>query len=230
MNNIENYMARPTASQKKRGPAVKKMDTNPPVAVAEITTPDTSKWPTRSQVADLLACSPTTLLNYERRGTLHPQYVYRADRRGTQQRLVVYNPDEFRMLAFRMKRGSARGSAREPGEIDARATEMFGEGLTNADVVVALRVTFEEVDVIRQKWTDGSEARLVISPTAKEALEADNGPFKDVAALVAASRARFTISPAIKGAFEALVGPFKDDAELLNLVTVKLAAHHHEVR
>jgi hypothetical protein len=136
---------------------------------------------TRNEASDLLACSPATLLNYERRGVLHPQHAYRADGRGAQQRLVVYSPGEITMLKVRMKRGFAQ---REPGELAALATELFDEGKTNAEVIVALRVTFEQADDFRQRWIDATEARLVVSPVAKEALEAVVGSFKDVTDLV----------------------------------------------
>jgi hypothetical protein len=144
----------------------------------------------------MLACSLGTLLNYERRGTLHPQYVYRADSRGVQQRLTVYDPDELKKVAFRMKRGVVRGVARDDGEVDARAAELFSEGKTNADVVVALRATFDRVDVMRQKWIDASAAAFVISTRAKEVLEEIVGPFKDVTELVTLVTAKLAPKPA----------------------------------
>jgi hypothetical protein len=177
-------MPSPITPSKKRVLASKKIDTGSPVAIAAHTAPDTSKWLTRNEASDLLACSPGTLLNYERRGVLHPGYVYRADGRGAQQRLVVYNPDELTKLASRMKRGSARGSARDPGEVAALAVELFSEGKTNAEVIVALRATFEQVDELRQKWIDATGAAFVISSVAKKALEDAVGPFTDVAELV----------------------------------------------
>jgi len=161
--------------------ASKKVDTNPPVRVVVHTAPDTSNWMTRNEASDLLACSPATLLNYERRGVLHPQHTLRADGRGSQQRLVVYSPDEITKLADRMKR---RVTVRAPGELAALATELFDEGKTNAEVIVALRVTFEQADDFRQRWIDATEARFVVSPVAKEALEAVVGPFADVTDLV----------------------------------------------
>lgn len=177
-------MPAPITPPKKRAVTSKKVDTGPPVALGPNTTPDTSKWLTRNEASDLLACSPGTLLNYERRGVLRPEHVYRADGRGVQRRLVVYNPEELPELTKILKRGSARGSLREPGELAALAAELFGEGKTNADVVIALRMTFEQADELRHKWIDATEARLVISPIAKEALEAVVGPFTRVADLV----------------------------------------------
>ncbi len=161
--------------------AKQKMDTSPAVSV--IPPPDTSRWLSRNESSDLLACSQGTLLNYERRGMLHPQHVYRVDGRGVEQRLVVYNPDELKKLAARMKRPTLR-SPREPGEVTALACELFREGKTNEEVVVALRETFERIDELRQKWLDARGAHLVISSTAKEELEKVVGPFVDVAELV----------------------------------------------
>jgi hypothetical protein len=160
------------ASQKKQPKQLRQLDV------------DMSLWPTRNTAADQLACSPSTLLNYERRGMLHKHTASRVDNRGSQQAVVVYDPEEIKQLAIRLKRGSARGSAREPGEVAAQACELFSEGLTDVEVIIKLRETFEAVDEFRQKWIDHGGSKLVISPIAKEALEAIVGPFTNVAELV----------------------------------------------
>lgn len=74
---------------------------------------------------------------------------------------------------------------RAPGELVALATELFNEGKTNAEVIIALRLTFEQADDFRQRWFDATQGELVISPIAKKAFEAAVGPFKDVTDLVA---------------------------------------------
>lgn len=157
----------------------KKLDTSPAFSVRSFTA-DTSRWLTRNEASSFLSCSLNTLSNYERRDMLHGQYVKRVNSRGTEQTVVVYSPEELTQLAKRMKRTVVR----EPGEVAARAFELFEEELSLKKIVVTLRTTPDTIEQLYEKWLDMGGSRIVISDIAKEALEALVGPFESIADLV----------------------------------------------
>lgn len=130
----------------------------------------------------MLSCSQQTLANYERRGDLHPQAAYRPDGRGVEHRVIVYNPHELKKLAIKLRRHVLQ--PRDPGEMAARAFELFREGRAMDSVVIELRMRPEEIEQLHAKWMDMGGAELVITPTAKEALEKVIGSFESVAELV----------------------------------------------
>lgn len=154
-----------------------KVDTSPPVTVR--TPPDTSTWLSRQETAAFIGCSPSTLLNYERRGILHPQVAYRADRLGIQRRTTVYHPDELTKIRKRVPR-----AIREPNALSAQAFDLFFAGDTLEAVVRTMRTTPEEVERLHEKWLDLGGARLVIAGAAKEELAKIVGPFDSVTELV----------------------------------------------
>jgi hypothetical protein len=170
----------------------KKMDTNPAVSVRSSTV-DTSRWLTRTEASDFVPCSSNTLQNYERRGSLHPQYAKRVDGRGVEQTVVVYNPEELTRLMKRMKRTAAK----EPGEVAARAFESFEEEKSLRRIVVELRSTPEAIEQLYEKWLDMGGSRLVITPVAKDALAAIVGSFESVTDLIERIQA---LKPAVPAA------------------------------
>ena len=137
---------------------------------------------TRNEASDMLSCSHQTLANYERRGDLHPQFAYRPDGRGTEHRVIVYDPHELKKLAVKLRRHVLQ--PRDPGEMAARAFELFREGKSMEDVVVELRMLPDQVRELHDKRLELGGGDLVIFPVAKEALEKVLGPFKDVTELV----------------------------------------------
>lgn len=142
---------------------------------------DTTTWLTRNESIDLLSVSIQTLKNYEERGLLHPMRVPRRDARGHEQTVVVYDPKELAKLP----RGNARTvSPREPGELNARCFELFEQGKSNREIVIALRETSEKIRALREMWLDDGGAALVISDEAKRVLETLLGPFEDIAGLI----------------------------------------------
>lgn len=154
-----------------------KVDTNPPTTVRAA--PDTSTWLTRNEATDLIGCSHSTLLNYERRGTLRPQVAYRSDSSGVQRRVIVYHPDDLKKIKSRIRR-----AVREPNELSARAFDLFRAGDKLEAIVSMLRTTPEEVERLYEKWLDLGGARLVISGAAKDELTKIVGPFDSVTELV----------------------------------------------
>lgn len=152
--------------------------------------PDTRDWLTRNEATDMLSCALQTLVNYERKGVLNPEHAYRPDARGVEHRVIVYNPHELKKVANRLSRYAT--SPRDPGEITARAYDLFEEGKPPKEIVRELRITSDAVRELREKWKDDGGADLVISPGAKEALEKVVGPFKDVTELVERVAERLT--------------------------------------
>lgn len=143
--------------------------------------PDTSTWLTRVEAADMLSLSIQTLANYEEKGKLHPQYVYRNNRRGQARLVRVYDPHELKDLP-RVKRFAI--APREPGAIAAHAYDLFCEGKSENEVVQEMFVTPDVARELHERWKDGGGADLVITTAAKEVLEKIVGPFKSVADLV----------------------------------------------
>jgi hypothetical protein len=143
---------------------------------------DTRDWLTRNEATDMLSCALQTLVNYERKGVLNPEYAYRPDARGVEHRVIVYNPHELKKVANRLSRNAA--SPRDPGEIAARAYDLFEEGKPAKEIVRELRITSDAVRELREKWGDDGGDDLVISPSAKEALEKVVGRFDSVTELV----------------------------------------------
>lgn len=144
--------------------------------------PDTSGWITRNKAADLMRVSVTTIANYERRGKLHPRYAYRADSRGVEHYVAVYNPEE---LFKEIPRGHERPATnRDPGETAARAFEHFDQGLTVRQIVIELRETPDRVHELRESWLNAGGAALTITDIAKQKFEQLVGPFTGVTELL----------------------------------------------
>lgn len=141
---------------------------------------DTSTWYTRNESIDLLRVSTQTLKNYERQDKLHPLRARRRDARGHEQSVVVYDPKEL----SRLPRGIVPFTQRSAGEIEAHSFEMFEQGKSFREIVIALRQTSETVHGLHERWLDDGGSLLVISEVSKQALEALLGPFTDVTALV----------------------------------------------
>ena len=131
----------------------------------------------------MLSCSQQTLANAERRGDLTPHFAYRPDGRGAEHRMIVYAPHELTKLAVKMRRHIPT-HPRDPGELAARAFELFDEGRPEREVVRELRVPPDMVRELKEKWGGMGGDDLVINPAAKETLEKALGAFDSVAELV----------------------------------------------
>ncbi len=150
---------------------------------------DLSGWLDRKQTSDLLGVSLQTVANLERRGKLTPRQDWRTYVNGARHQVAVYDPMEVANA-----RSGIASAIRTPGEMTARAFEMFEEGRTIIDVVIALRETHPVIEDLRLRWNEsGGEAR-VISPVAWAHLEKIFGSFKTVAELVARIDARVAAS------------------------------------
>jgi hypothetical protein len=165
-------------------------------------------WLTRNEATDMLWCSAQTLVNYERKGALHPQHDYRRDERGAQHRVVVYSPHELSKLAHKLHRPVFQ---RDPGEVAGRAYEMLDEGKSEREIVRELRLTPDAARVLHDKWLDGGGADRVLTTAAWEILESVVGPFKSVTELVECTLQLKKL--------ERVLGPFKGLPELVERVT-----------
>lgn len=158
-------------------------DTPKPAAPSIPIQPDTGGWLTREQSANFLRVSVTTVANYERQGKLHPSYAYRADSRGIEHRVAVYDSKEL----VKLKRVELREVVpQEPGEIAARCFELFNQGMSVRDVVIEVRKTPEHVTSLFESWerTGSASSDLTITSSVKADFEQIVGPFSTIADLL----------------------------------------------
>jgi hypothetical protein len=137
-------------------------------------------WLTREEAADLMHVVPGTIIRWHEQGKLKPQY--RASERQTGPRaILVYNPRELVHLERAAKRPQPIA---EPGELAARAFELFTEGVAKRDVVIRTRRTLAEIEDLYEQWRDAGGADVIIGDAAKAELERCLGAFVTVTDLV----------------------------------------------
>jgi hypothetical protein len=155
-----------------------------------VDTVDRSDWLTVRQISDSLAVSENTVRMWVNRGTL--KNVSKAQRRGRNGGLYlcdVFDPKEVAALDAKRRKG-APAPPSDPGEMAARAFELFDRGDELRKVVVKLRQKPEVVSELHDQWLDLGGAQVVITAEAREALERILGSFEDVADLVRLIQAR----------------------------------------
>ena len=151
---------------------------------------DTGTWLTRIEATDALSISIQTLKNYEQRNLLHPRWVPRRDKRGHEQKVIVYDPKELSKLP----RGVGRPfSPREDGELTARCFELIEQGKTDREIIIQLRSTVDKMRELREHWINAGGASLMINNEAKNLLETMLGPFTSVTELVELVAAKLKI-------------------------------------
>lgn len=156
---------------------------SPGVATVRLSKPkakiDLSGWLDRKQTADLLGVSIQTVMNMERKEKLHPRQDRRSFPNGSQHMVTVYDPKEVANVPT-----VYRTSVRSPGEMAARAFEMFDQGKSIREVVIELREMPQVVDDLKLRWTDSGGSDRVITPEAWDHLTKIVGPFSTVTELV----------------------------------------------
>ena len=151
--------------------------TRPKSGARKAAPPETDTWMRREASADLLGVSVNTILNFERRGWLHPRRVICAD----SGRLVwLYDPKELATITQRNRISTTR----DPGETAARAFELFSTGRPLPEVVMALREPPAKVHELHESYLDMGGANFTITSGAKEALEKMLGPFANVTEMI----------------------------------------------
>jgi hypothetical protein len=153
---------------------------------------NTDSWLTRRNVMDLKRVADGTIRNWEKSGRLKPRIARRSYNNGTRD-TVVYDPAEVAKLPRAIPRSDA-----DPGEVAARAFELFDAGESVRAVVVRVRVEPERASELRAEWEECGGTDLVINPLAHAELARLVGPFFDVAGLV--DRVRSTLSSATSAA------------------------------
>ena len=136
-------------------------------------------WLTRNEASDLLGVSIDSLLRWERNGQLHPQKRAATRVRPGPKHEIVYDPRELVQLPRRERAQQPR----TPGELAARAFELFDEGCTLREVVIRLREPLDQVEALHEQWLAAGGSQIVITEAARVALEPDLGPIATVAEL-----------------------------------------------
>jgi hypothetical protein len=125
----------------------------------------------------MAAVSYNTIKNWVNAGRLHPQKEMRLLSNGQRREIKVFN--EAELLKFIRRRGP-----NEDGEVAARAFELFVEGRSIREMVIALRQTPECIEELHDQWERCGGSELVITPVAQRELERLLGPFVGVADIV----------------------------------------------
>lgn len=126
----------------------------------------------------MAAISYNTLMKWVKAGRLHPQKEIRLLPNGHRREIRVFNPAELLKIPHR------REPVNEDGEVAARAFEMFGEGRSICEVVIALRKTPEYIVDLHDHWEWSGGSEFVITPAARREFERLLGPFVGVADIV----------------------------------------------
>jgi len=153
---------------------------------------NTDTWLTCAQASDLLGASENTIRKWARSNMLHPSRAIRVQPSGASREVEVFDPGELAKMGSRRRIASVPN---DPGELAARAFELFDEGKALRDVVVILRETPWKITELHEQWTDLGGAKLVINQAAQAELQRFVGSFDDVADLVA--RVRDSLGEAI---------------------------------
>jgi hypothetical protein len=141
---------------------------------------DTTSWPTHTEAADTCRVSYNTIKNWVKQGWLHPQRALRKQANGAYREMTVFDPVELAKMARR--KGTAFPN--DPGELTARAFELFDEGKTLREVVIIVRAELQRIEELHDQWSRCGGSELVITPFARQELERLIGGFEGVADLV----------------------------------------------
>lgn len=126
--------------------------------------PDTSTWLTRAEAADVLGVAENTIARWAQQGLLHPLVAPRKTSAGQTMQVNVYNPRELAACPVK------RTVGRLPGDIAARAFEMFGAGESRREVVISTREEPDKIEDLYQRWLDMGGSDVVITPEARDSL------------------------------------------------------------
>ena len=125
----------------------------------------------------MAAVTYNTIVNWVKAGRLHPQTEMRLLPNGQRREVKVFNQAELLKIL-------QRRDPNEPGELAARAYELFEEGRSNNQLVIALRQLPERIEELHDQWMEGGASEYVITPFARRELERLLGPYVGVAEIV----------------------------------------------
>lgn len=119
---------------------------------------------TRIQAQDLAGVSHMALMEWERKGMLHP---IKARSRTSNHGCFYYNAAELAEIA-----GIRRGKlAITPGEIAGRVFELLRAGKAIDEIVVELRLEPAAIEDLRQQWLESVGKALVVPERNRIELE-----------------------------------------------------------
>ncbi len=149
---------------------------------------DTSTWLTANQVSDMLNVAHVTIKEWERKGRLHAVMARRQMSNGASREVRVFDPHEIAGIPRRR----AVQVLNDPGEIAARAFELFDQGKSNREIVMALREPPDKVQELHEQWFNLGGSEVVLGVVATEEIVRLVGPFDGVVGLV--ERLRETVA------------------------------------
>lgn len=109
----------------------------------------------RNQAQDLAGVSHVTLMEWERKGFLHP-IIGRS--RTSNHECFYYDPTELAECPSIRKEKYAL----PPGEIAGRVFELLREGDSIADIVIKLRLEPGAIEDLRQQWLESVSAKALV--------------------------------------------------------------------
>ena len=139
---------------------------------------NTARWFTRNQVSDLLGVAVVTVIDWERKGMLHPKKEQRFDGRIWRQTIVI-DPAEV----MKLPRRKSFAIPDSPDELCSRAFEMFDQGRSVREIVIELRAHKEKIDALKQEWLDAGGCDLVLGSEHVAQLVRHVGQFSTVTEL-----------------------------------------------
>ena len=125
----------------------------------------------------MAAVAYNTLRKWVKAGRLHPQKEMRLLGNGQRREVLVFDSAELRKIL-------RRRNLNAPGELAARAFEMFEEGRQINEVVIALRQLPEYVEALHDHWAWSDGRGLVITSVARREHERILGSVVSVADIV----------------------------------------------
>lgn len=126
----------------------------------------------------MLGVSVQTLINWERRGRLHPRTRIKSD--DDAREVIIYDPTELAAIPRKQRLAGTEFA----GELAARTFEMFEDGYTLRGVVIETRQTPEVVETLYEQWKELGGNDLVITKNARAELARFVGAFESVTVLV----------------------------------------------
>lgn len=125
---------------------------------------NTDNWLTRTEAADLLGVSDQTIANWDRQQILHSQVAKRRLGSGHVTDVYVYDPRELANAPVK------RVVGRTPGDIAARAFEMFERSESRRQVVIATREEPEKVEELYDQWLNMGGTDVILTVDARQQL------------------------------------------------------------
>ncbi len=134
-------------------------------------------WLSATEAADLCRVAHNTIRNWVKAGHLHPVQQMRVLPSGQRRAVQVFRKSELLKMI-------ERRDTNEHGEAAARAFELFEQGQSLRQVVIALRQTPERIEELHDQWERCGGSELVLTAVAQRELVRLLGPFDGVADVV----------------------------------------------